>query len=35
MTARGAATVGQANLASLARASGLALQSYRQPRISC
>jgi chemotaxis methyl-accepting protein methylase len=34
MTARGAATVGQADLASLARASGLALQSYRQAHVS-
>ena len=34
MTARGAAAVGQADLASLARASGLALQSYRQAHVS-
>jgi chemotaxis protein methyltransferase CheR len=34
MTTRGAAAVGQADLASLARASGLALQSYRQAHVS-
>lgn len=34
MTTRGAAPVGQADLASLARASGLALQSYRQAHVS-
>jgi len=34
VTARGAATVGQADLASLAQASGLALQSYRQAHVS-
>jgi chemotaxis protein methyltransferase CheR len=34
MTARGAAGVGQADLASLARASGLDLQSYRQAHVS-
>jgi chemotaxis protein methyltransferase CheR len=34
MTTRGAAVVGQADLASLARASGLALQSYRQAHVS-
>ncbi len=34
MTTRGAATVGQAELASLARASGLALQSYRRAHVS-
>lgn len=34
MTTRGAAGVGQADLASLARASGLALQSYRQAHVS-
>jgi chemotaxis protein methyltransferase CheR len=34
MTTREAAAVGQADLASLARASGLALQSYRQAHVS-
>ena len=34
MTTRGAAELGQADLASLARASGLALQSYRQAHVS-
>ena len=34
MTTRGAAAVGQADLASLGRASGLALQSYRQAHVS-
>ena len=34
MTTRGAAAVGQADLASLARVSGLALQSYRQAHVS-
>ena len=34
MTTQGAAAVGQADLASLARASGLALQSYRQAHVS-
>jgi chemotaxis protein methyltransferase CheR len=34
MTTRGTAAVGQADLASLARASGLALQSYRQAHVS-
>lgn len=34
MTTRGAAAAGQADLASLARASGLALQSYRQAHVS-
>ena len=34
MTTREAAAVGRADLASLARASGLALQSYRQAHVS-
>jgi chemotaxis protein methyltransferase CheR len=34
MTTRGAAAVGQADLASLARASGLDLQSYREAHVS-
>jgi chemotaxis protein methyltransferase CheR len=34
MTARGAPRAGQADLASLAQASGLALQSYRQAHVS-
>ena len=34
MTTRGAAAVGEADLASLGWASGLALQSYRQAHVS-